>query len=141
MEQLQPYKEPGQYAVNCWEQAGARPLERPVPTYMSEEIWFLYAGCHPVYAPAAQRRKDMKPNYMKAGVPLYGQPALDALEEEMLPAGDPLLAICPATDSADTLCRRFKSAGLCKPLARDVSKCIVPPADRPGFAESPRRRN
>src|SRR5262249_6478058 len=41
----------GMYGVDCRADTGAELFEKPAPTYVSQPEWYLWSGCHPVFAP------------------------------------------------------------------------------------------
>ena len=58
----------GQYQTNCRDDFGARLGEPIVPTYVDKPIWYLYAGCRPIFAAG----HDGPPGVVLAGPPKLG---------------------------------------------------------------------
>jgi len=125
-----PYAYQNQYETNCWKEMGARPGRRPVVSYINQSIWYLYAGCHPVYAPAQQTKESLLPSYFKAGWASYGATALHELDSEMVPAGASLRAICPRNPAGDPICAHAEQTEQCKDLGTRVRACTLTGADR-----------
>jgi hypothetical protein len=115
-----------QYAIDCRKAMGSRFGERPLPTYIDQRIWYLYAGCHPVFAPGGV---GVDKKVLACGWPQYGGAALNELRTEMVRPGEPLRVACSTRVAGDDVCTRARQIGPCAAAGTDVDVCTIP-ADR-----------
>lgn len=114
------------FTTNCAVDAGGRLGERPAPTYMEDGIFYVHAGCHPIFA-AGPKASHWA---LKVGLAKFGEGALRELHRDMIPAGAPLRVICPTIATADPVCKRAQDDGTCRPLGEKTAACEVSPAAR-----------
>lgn len=117
------------YTVDCRSEVGATLSDTPRPTYISQSIWFLYAGCRPVFAPT----KNTGHWTLKVGMPQYGQASLNDLHRDMVAQGEPLDAVCPSARgeaTADPICAYALEQSACRPAGARAMVCSLSPAQR-----------
>jgi hypothetical protein len=101
----------GMYSVDCRAQAGAALFEKPVPTYVAPEQWYIWSGCHPVFAPG---RWGGKGTTVDVNGPMVGDAALSALSHTFVKGGEDLRFACPANDSSDRICGLVSASNRCR---------------------------
>jgi hypothetical protein len=102
---------PGMEAVNCRAEAGAELFEKPAPTYVPEREWYIWSGCHPLFAPGEQRGEGTT---VDVAGPLFHEEALSALVNTLVSPDAELRVACPARDSSDGICRRISGSSRCR---------------------------
>src|SRR5262249_38608261 len=105
--------------VNCRAFTGARPFMKSERVYAEMPVWYLYAGCNPLFAPAP-------PNtYWRLQVkgPLWGIQALRALEAWH--PGSELRVVCNPRETQDPVCSYARSHGRCAPAGQGVLACLL----------------
>lgn len=115
------------YAVDCVADFGAAPLRRAAPSYVAKEIWYAFAGCAPIYAPALRTADTWT---LTIGEPLFEIDAVRALDRAFVKRTEPLQAVCPVTTKLDRVCAWAEAHDRCAPLARRARVCELSPADR-----------
>lgn len=116
------------FKTNCVADTGATLGEVPVPTYMESGIFYIHAGCHPVFATGPRANHWA----LKIGLSQVGEPSLRELHNEMIGPEDSLQVICPATETktSDAVCRHARTEGKCTPLGEKTTSCEVSAAER-----------
>jgi hypothetical protein len=116
------------FTTDCVADAGAKLGERPAPTYMEDGIFYVHAGCHPVFATGPKAAHWA----LKVGLAKFGEDSFRELHREMVPPGAPMRVICPApgVPTADAVCRRAQQEGGCRPLGQKTVACEISPAAR-----------
>jgi hypothetical protein len=118
------------YGTSCRADYGAHLGDRIVPTYIDEPIWYLYAGCRPVYAAG----HDGDPGVVLAGFPKLGPAGFAKMNASFFPPDTEALVICAAPPAQPTpVCRKAQALGSCYPQGRTV-RCLIPPASRAELA-------
>ena len=116
------------FATDCRTEVGARLGDRAEPTYVSQTVFYLYAGCRPTFL--AGRSGGHK---IKTSRPLHGLAALADLSRMVAPDAD-LPAICPATGGGDPICSRARLGGCDRlgssRLGTEIVRCHLSPEDR-----------
>jgi hypothetical protein len=98
--------------------------DRAELTYIDPSIWYLYAGCRPVFAPAARDKQTWQ---LQTGNPLLGQPAFAELERII---GDQAMTVVCARGSNDPVCRNAMEHSQCEPAGQRALRCKVAPGER-----------
>lgn len=116
------------YRTDCRAELGTRLGEKPRPTYLAQDVLFVYTGCHPVFT--AGRKGTHK---IKASWPLFGWDAFLDLHGSMLRADEPLDVVCPV-GSNDAICLRALERG-CAPVGKtrrgtEIVRCTLDGAER-----------
>ena len=111
-------------AVDCRALVGARPFAASEIIYAEQSVWYLYAGCAPVFAPAppnAHWRIQVK-------APYWGLPALRALEGWQ--PGPELRVICSPQSTPDPVCAYARAHRRCAPAGSAALACTLDEAGR-----------
>jgi hypothetical protein len=115
------FKADNLYDANCRADTGAVLGADATPIYAEAPIWYLYAGCNPVFAPAAPGRSWG----LKVKSPFLGYAALSELNRT-LAKDTPLLAICiPNAPSSDPVCDYARTHELCAPSGARTLRCTL----------------
>jgi hypothetical protein len=104
--------------VDCRTETGARLGESATPTYVDPLGFFLWSGCHPIFAAAPTLVAG--PHPIKTGVPLYGRAALDMLRPALSAPTDTLDVACllpmpGLKPDADPACARAPTLAASEP--------------------------
>ncbi len=94
--------------------------DRAELTYLDPSIWYLYAGCRPIFAPAVSDGQNWA---LQTKGPLLGQPAF--AEIERMTSDREIQAVC-ARGSDDAICRKAEGQGRCEPAGSRALRCKVP---------------
>lgn len=124
------------YSIDCRKDAGATLSDKPSPAYIAESIWYLYAGCRPVFAPPTTAGHWT----LRIGPPKFGIQALTALHREMLGPTDTLDVFCPADAqeaALDPVCAYALPRSSCHPVGALVTSCKLSAAERAQVLASP----
>jgi hypothetical protein len=116
------------YAADCRKQTGATFMGRPAPTYLESSIWYLYAGCRPVFTPG-----KIDPTWgMGVTEPIVDANAFSEIDAKIAKAGEPIVVACDRhrLSGSDRVCALAEKSGLCSPLSKDVTECTVPADSR-----------
>jgi hypothetical protein len=117
----------GQYQINCREEFGARMGEPIVPTYVDEPIWYLYAGCRPIFAAG----HDGPPGVVLAGFPKLGPEGFAKMDRSYFPPNEPARVACPKdAASATPICKKAQTLGSCDDAGTRARTCWIPPSGR-----------
>lgn len=112
------------FRTDCQRDTDAKFGERPVPTYLAQEVWYVYAGCRPVYSsgPPPSTWK------VKVGIAKFGPPALEEVVTQLSKPDEAVRVICPPHNgaTADRACAFVRQRDMCVPAGRLVSVCTVP---------------
>jgi hypothetical protein len=104
------------FDVDCRLEAAAVLGERTVPTYVDLMGFYLWSGCHPIFAPSPQ--VGPASHHIKTATPWYGGPALDQLRQEVPLPDDELSLVCLSAPAAgpnlDPACARAPRLGPCE---------------------------
>ncbi|MFT3765856.1 MAG: hypothetical protein QM820_10100 [Minicystis sp.] len=97
------------------------------PHYLSQSIWYAYAGCQPTFAPG----KKENPWAITIGNPYFDKEALKVLHRS-IPADESLPVICPRTPPtpADAVCAWAKSHAHCEDLGTRLTRCTLDAKER-----------
>jgi len=117
------------YEMDCRKEMDGRVNRTAEPTYISQTLWFSYAGCRPVFAPGLQRDGELEPGVSKVGGPAFRKQALRELDSQMVARDRPLRAICPTLVQEDAICEHAVTAA-CSPLGSNALSCWLSPEDR-----------
>lgn len=116
------------FKTNCREDAGAELGARVFPKYMAQPVWYVHAGCHPVYSagPAAAHWQ------IKVGLARFGDDALREVDKDMLRPDEPLQVICPPADvkTNDAACLYARKRDRCRPLGTKTTACDLSAEER-----------
>jgi hypothetical protein len=106
---------------------GARIGEAAGPAYVEQSMWYLYAGCRPLYASA-----PITGWHMKVRGPHLSWDGLAGLDREMLRADEALPVVCRArrTPSPDPICARAAAEGACVAAGAAGTRCALSGAAR-----------
>jgi hypothetical protein len=116
-----------QYPVNCRAEFGARVGTPTSPTFVDESIWYPYAGCHPIFAPAKNAPGDV----VLVGWPDTGRSAYAKMEASFFPRGAPARIVCAREASKrGAVCKDAARVGRCRPTGRSAVTCEIPPDRR-----------
>jgi hypothetical protein len=115
------------HETNCRETANARLGDRPRPVYIETSVFYSYVGCRPSFV--AGQTADKWAVRLR---PTMGLAGLAMIDREMVPAGQPLDAICPAgrTGDLDPVCTYAVTHGACTPEGAAFVRCPLGEADR-----------
>lgn len=117
------------FTINCRKATGATLLDRPKPVYMAPSIWYLYAGCRPVFSiPTPSGHWTMK-----IGPPKLSEGALSDLHRGMVKADEMLEVLCPAKTSEldeDKVCEYAMAKTRCESIGSLVVRCELTGAQR-----------
>jgi hypothetical protein len=116
------------YEADCRRDVGASFGEAAAPAYIEPPVWYLYAGCRPIFAPAPGNPQNWQ---LKVKAPRLELDALAALGNEMLGAGDPVTAVCAARGkSKDPVCGDATVRSECDPAGKRVVRCSLSAEER-----------
>lgn len=113
------------YDVDCRAATGPRERGKPGLFYAEQRTWYLWAGCHPSFAPAppgAHWRMQVK-------APYWGPESLRALDRWLSP-GDSLRVVCKPRGTTDAVCRYAEAHGRCGGGGSLVHVCALDAEDR-----------
>jgi hypothetical protein len=118
------------FETDCREELGARLGERPRPTYLATQVFFVYTGCRPVFTSGMQGG-----HRIKTSRPLFGWDALADLDKSVLRPGEPLDVICTARGVSDPICARALAVGGCTSVGTtrrklELVRCTLDGAER-----------
>ena len=116
------------YALDCPAAFGATRLERAAPRYLPKAIFYAYAGCRPVLAPAVKaNRWDLT-----IGNPYFDKAALKELDGRFVKAGEALGVVCErgARRRFDPICAALPPETACVPAGLRAELCTVDAAVR-----------
>lgn len=115
------------YDTNCRDEVGPSLGAEDRFVYVARPLWYLVAGCSPVFAPGVASTTEWK--QLTIGVPRFERAAVAALRRQM-PSGSPLAAVCPtAPDRYDVVCATAEATGPCRVLGRHAKECLLSAAD------------
>lgn len=118
------------HAIDCRAEAGADLSSRPVPTYIARPIWYMYAGCEPIFAPAVPVASHWT---LKIGLPKEGYEALRELHDEMVAPEEGLRVVCPtnrAWAAADPVCAYVTGRSACRATGSRIVECELSGPER-----------
>ena len=101
---------PGMRAVDCRAGAGSELFEKPEPTYASQRDWFIWSGCHPVFAPGLWGGTGTT---VDVNGPIVQEAALSALARVFIDPDADLRVACALNDDSDRICRRLPASARC----------------------------
>jgi hypothetical protein len=117
------------HGTSCRALAGARFGQTPALTYVEASVFYAYAGCRPSFVAGERRTKY----WSRKEYPTLGANALRQLDAEMLPAGAPVDAVCPAgrkPGDVDPVCAYALARPGCVPEGSEYVRCPLSAADR-----------
>jgi hypothetical protein len=127
------------FEVDCRQETGAKLGERTTQTYVDLQGFYLWAGCHPVFAPAAPVGPGG--HKIKVGGPWYGRPAAEQLRQRLPSPGDLLDVVCltavAAGPNPDPACERARTLGSCQTRGEDFRSCSLDGPARAALAGKP----
>ncbi len=120
------------YTLDCRSEVDARLGERTALAYVDAAGFYLWAGCHSIFAaappPAPGEHK------VKVGGPRYGAFALAQQHERLRSTGAPLTIACLTAPAAgpqrDPVCERALALPTCAPRGPDFTVCTADEPDR-----------
>lgn len=116
------------YLLDCKE-LGATLFAKSKPYYLSQSIWYAFAGCQPVFTPA----KKENPWAVTIGNPYFEKGALKVLHKHVR-ADESLPVICPrapaASTPADPVCAWAKAHARCEDLGTRLTQCLLDAKER-----------
>jgi hypothetical protein len=110
------------HAVNCRSEVDAKVMTDIAPTYLEPSVWYLVAGCAPVYAPGASG------GWSLSVFPQIDKAAFAELHANFVASSAPLSLACPH-GSRDPICLSAGSLGKCAPSG-GIQRCTLSGADR-----------
>jgi hypothetical protein len=113
------------YDIDCRAATGPQEGGSPAPFYAEQRAWYLWAGCHPVFAAAPTSNHWQ----LQMKTPRWGLDSLRALDP-WLSAGDSLRAVCKPTSATDPICRYAQTHGKCFRGGNLVDVCALDAEDR-----------
>jgi hypothetical protein len=121
----------GEYQTSCRDEFGARLGDPIVPTYVDKPIWYLYAGCRPIYAAG----HDGPPGVVLAGYPKLGPEGYAKMDRSYFPPGAPARVVCEADARQETpLCTKARGLGACAAAGSSAIACSIPAGARGALA-------
>jgi hypothetical protein len=110
------------YAVDCRKDFGVTFGARARPTYLAKSIWYAYAGCQPVFAPASRDNPEWT---ITIGNPYFEKDALRVLRKTELGPGETLAVVCPRDVPAtrDPVCVYATRNAKCHDLGTRLTEC------------------
>ncbi len=117
------------YAVDCRRDVGVALGAKARPRYLSQSIWYAYAGCQPTFAPAYHEGTQWA---LTIGYPMFGKEELRALRAGQRSPEDTLAVVCPrgAEASADPVCAYALGRAACHGVGRALTECELSPAQQ-----------
>lgn len=105
--------------VDCRALTGARAFKPSAIVYAEQSAFYLYAGCHPMFAPAPRNA------YWRIQVkaPLFGLDALRAIERWK--PGPELRVVCSAGETSDPVCSLARAGRRCSPTGSALLACSL----------------
>jgi hypothetical protein len=127
------------FDVDCRTETGAVLGESTRPSYVDWDGFYLWSGCHPVFAPAPPLSPGE--HKVKVGGPWYGHRAIDQLRARLPSTSDGLAVVCltaPRVNSKpDPICERTRSLGPCVPQGTAFEACKLDLSAGDAFAGVP----
>jgi hypothetical protein len=114
--------------ISCRE-VGSSLADSAKLTYLDQSLWYLYAGCRPIFAPASRGQ-----NWdLQTKDPLQGQAAFDELQRMLGDHQDQkdLVIVC-APGTGDPVCRGSAQRYRCDPAGTRAIRCTMPSGGAPG---------
>jgi hypothetical protein len=122
--------------VDCRKRTAATTGEKPQITYAEQGVFYVYAGCHPVYTYAPSRGHWA----VKTHLPEWGVPAFRALADTMLAPNDPLRVVCLAeAHTGDGICEYARQHSGCVAMGTYAVACELSATDRAALLGLPAR--
>jgi hypothetical protein len=110
------------YSTDCRQQTAAVLGEVPQPTYVANNVWYLYAGCRPLFAPGPDVGQDNL--QLIVSTPLLGAAGLQKLDRWVARDGT-IRAYCAPGDASDPICAHLSERGRCAPVTTELSGCAL----------------
>lgn len=126
------------YDVDCRGETGTSLGERTTQTYVDTSGFYLWAGCHPVFAPAPPIGPGE--HKVKVGKPWFGRSAVEQLRQRLPLPGDRLAIVCLTVNgrpSPDPVCARAAALGPCQPRGSAFTACSLDGPGRAGLTGIP----
>lgn len=114
------------YDVDCRRDTGTRLGEKTAQTYVDDSGFYLWAGCHPVFAPAPPIRPGE--HKVKVGAPWFGGSAVAQLRQRLPSPSDRLTVACLTAvggPNLDPVCARAAVLGPCRPRGTAFTSCSL----------------
>jgi hypothetical protein len=117
------------YETDCRLRTSARMGESTRSVYASHDIWYLYAGCRPLYAPGPNQGLDN--HALVISWPELGRDGLRTFDKWMRPQ-DTLPVYCPAKapQDSDVVCATVRQQNSCRPMTDALDECSLSPDAR-----------
>jgi hypothetical protein len=114
------------YTTDCRAAVGAKIGDPTRPTYVTQDLWYLYAGCRPLVAPGPEAGHGQDRHELLIGMPDVGPNALRRLHAWLGP-GDSLAAYCNAggVGGDDSVCAAARGEKTCRPRTKLVDECTL----------------
>ncbi len=126
------------YEVDCRRETGTRLGESTTQTYVDTSGFYLWAGCHPVFAPAPPIGPGE--HKVKIGRPWFGSSAVAQLRQRLPLPGERLAVVCLTAiggSSRDPVCARAAALGPCRPRGTAFTSCSLDGPARAGLTGIP----
>jgi hypothetical protein len=134
------YSKINHYEVDCRKELGNAIGGAPQPEYLAPSVYYLYAGCRPIFSPGTPYQVPLRTMgstttarwALNVDV-MIGPPAFAEIHRSMLPPDQPLRIECPTDTTqanADPICRYALEHVKCEPLGPRITRCELSPADR-----------
>lgn len=114
------------YDVDCRRDTGTRLGESTTQTYVDTSGFYLWAGCHPVFAPAPPVGPGE--HKVKIGKPWFGRSAVDQLRQCLPSPSDRLAVVCLTAiggPNLDPVCARAAALGPCRLSGTAFTSCSL----------------
>ena len=116
------------YDVDCRRDLDARLGEVTRQTYVDAQGFYLWAGCHPIFAAAAPPGPGE--HKVKVGGPWYGRSALTQIRRRLESPNDQADVVCltaaGAGPNGDPACPRAAQLGPCRARGTSFRDCVLP---------------
>lgn len=111
------------YHTNCRKEVGSTLFAKTRWMYISKPLWYLLAGCRPVFSPGVIANSGWK--QLTIGVPMFNKEAVAALRKAV-PPGSSVSAYCPRRpDPPDPMCADAEAAGKCRVVGPHAEECLL----------------
>jgi hypothetical protein len=108
--------------TDCRQATGAW-TGRPAPAVLEQGVFYLYAGCQPVFVAGQKSSAHWQLN---VGWPRFGAAALREVHERMPAPGAPLDVVCARERTRpDEVCDAAARAGGCRPIGEALAICAL----------------
>jgi hypothetical protein len=114
------------YTTDCVVRADAKLRDAVRPTYVAQDLWYLYAGCRPLFAPGPEPGHGQDNHELLIGWPELGIRGLARLDK-WLNREDILAVYCApgASGHDDAVCDAARRANGCRRATSSLDACTL----------------